>query len=108
MSEEEFKRFEAVVDFDNTIEYIMDKVDFEDMDFPDFLDLANALHETNVALQKDLDIVTRLYHKEITTSKNMIDGLQQENQELREVIKNIENCYERNKGMSIYNTDWLD
>lgn len=37
-------RFEAVIDFDNTIEYIMDKECMDDLDFPDFIKLANELN----------------------------------------------------------------
>ena len=51
MSEE---RFEVVIDVDNTIEYISDKVAMEDIDFADFLELANELHNENEAL-KDLN-----------------------------------------------------
>ena len=45
------KRFFAEIDFDNTIEYISDTVNMEDIDFADFLDLANELHEENQILK---------------------------------------------------------
>lgn len=42
-------------------------------------------------LQKQLDEVTNLLHKEIKTSKNAFYGLMQENKELRQKIVQLKN-----------------
>ena len=42
-------------------------------------------------LQKQLDEVTNLLHKEIKTSKNAFYGLMQENKELRQKIAQLKN-----------------
>ena len=43
------------------------------------------------SLQKQLDEVTNLLHKEIKTSENVFDGLMQENKELRQKIVQLKN-----------------
>ena len=43
------------------------------------------------SLQKQLDEVTNLLHKEIKTSENVFDGLMQENKELRQKIVQFKN-----------------
>ena len=42
-------------------------------------------------LQKQLDEVTNLLHKEVKTSKNAFYGLMQENKELRQKIVQLKN-----------------
>lgn len=49
----------------------------------------NELYDENQKLQKQLDEVTNLLHKEIKTSKNAFYGLMQENKELRQKIAQL-------------------
>ena len=49
----ENKRFNAVINEDNEIEYIQDLQAYEDLDFADFFELANNLSEQNKQLKKE-------------------------------------------------------
>ena len=72
------KRFFAEIDFDNTIEYISDTVNMQDIDFADFLGLANELHEENQILK--------------ATEKEYEDALarlKEENRSLKKEIQQI-------------------
>lgn len=53
----ENKRFNAVINEDNEIEYIQDLQAYEDLDFADFFELANKLSEENEQLQQQNELL---------------------------------------------------
>ncbi len=58
-------RFEAVIDFDNTIEYIMDKECMDDLDFPDFIKLANELNREIRKLKRENHMWKSKYNSQV-------------------------------------------